>query len=127
MDHRDIASNLYKPFKVDETNHVITLTTVDDEEISLKLEWAVCGTCKGNGTHVNPSIDSNGLSSEDFQEDPDFFEYYRNGVYDISCAECGGKRVVPSSSDPRFVEAIDQCWIEAEQDARTYAAECGGY
>lgn len=57
--------------------------------------FAVCPTCEGRGSHVNPGIDAEGLSAEDFAEDPDFEESYFRGDYDVPCAECGGARVVP--------------------------------
>jgi hypothetical protein len=43
---------------------------------------------------VNPSIDSHGLSREDFDQDPDFEEDYFSGVYDVPCYVCSGARVV---------------------------------
>ena len=45
--------------------------------------WIICPACKGEGTCVNPNIDSHGLSAEDFHEDPGFAEDYRSGVHDI--------------------------------------------
>lgn len=62
--------------------------------------YAVCPTCEGRGSHVNPSIDSHGLTAEDFAEDPDFEEAYFSGAYDVRCAECHGKRVVPQCASP---------------------------
>lgn len=57
-------------------------------------KWKVCPVCHGEGTTVNPSIDCNGLTAEDFAEDPDFAEDYRAGVYDQTCNACHGQRVV---------------------------------
>lgn len=54
----------------------------------------VCERCRGDGKHVNPSIDGHGLSAEDFAEDPDFREAYFSGRYDVCCEECKGERVV---------------------------------
>ncbi len=75
-----------------------TVILYDDDENEEVLElpccYEICGTCRGAGKHVNPSIDSCGLSREDF-DDPDFTEDYFSGVYDVSCFQCGGKRVVP--------------------------------
>ena len=34
-------------------------------------KWMICPICKGEGSYVNP-IDSNGLTGEDFADDPDF-------------------------------------------------------
>lgn len=66
-----------------------------DDEFSVPFKWAVCPTCNGKGSHVNPSVDCGGLTASDFEEDPDFGESYMRGDYDVTCSECGGKRVVP--------------------------------
>lgn len=72
------------------------------EEVSVKYD--VCPTCRGKGVHVNPSVDCNGITAEDFAEDPDFAEDYFRGVYDVPCAECGGARVVPVPIDDEVLE-----------------------
>lgn len=59
-------------------------------------EWEVCDLCRGNGKVVNPSVDYNGISSQEFADDPDFAEDYFGGRFDIPCPECGGKRVTRS-------------------------------
>lgn len=73
-----------------------TLFSKDGEviEVSLPAKFEVCSTCSGKGTRVNPSIDGNGLSREDFDADPDFAEGYMRGDYDITCSRCNGERVV---------------------------------
>lgn len=59
--------------------------------------YAVCPTCEGRGTHVNPAVDGNGLTQDDIQElGPDFLDDYLGGVYDVRCRECLGRRVVPA-------------------------------
>ena len=59
--------------------------------------FAVCPRCEGRGTHVNPAVDGNGLSAEDFDElGDDFRDDYFGGVYDVACSECHGQRVVPA-------------------------------
>jgi len=70
-------------------------TDFDVIEITIPGKYEVCPRCDGSGKHVNPAIDGNGLSSEDFAEDPDFKEAYFSGAYDVICSECHGKRVVP--------------------------------
>lgn len=61
--------------------------------------WAICPTCEGNGTHVNPAIDGHGITAEEMYElGDDFREDYMRGVYDVSCEECKGMRVVPACS-----------------------------
>lgn len=81
----------------------------DEIEIELPSKWVVCETCRGNGKHVNPSIDHNGISMREFYEDPDFAEDYFGGVYDVTCYECHGKRVVPGvdedACDPDLLKA----------------------
>jgi hypothetical protein len=59
-----------------------------------KYLYEVCPRCRGEGKHVNPSIDSHGLTREDFDQDPDFEEDYFSGVYDVPCYVCSGARVV---------------------------------
>ena len=77
-----------------------------------------CSVCNGTGSHVNPSIDANGLSSID-QEDPDFMDNYRSGVYDVVCNNCGGVGSVESDN----IAQLEQ----AAEDRRLAAAEDGDY
>ncbi len=93
----------------------------DEFSATLPVTFEVCSTCNGRGSHVNPSIDCNGLTSDDFRDDPDFEEEYFSGSYDVSCYECGGRRVSPVIDDigldaeqREVVEAIRQ---NAEDDA----------
>ena len=65
---------------------------VDAEEM-LPTKWEVCPVCRGEGKHVNPGIDAGGLSA-DYANDPDFMDDYMDGVYDVPCNRCKGKRVV---------------------------------
>ena len=66
----------------------------EEVEADLPAKNEVCSRCDGEGHHVNPNVDGNGLTAEDFEEDPDFAEDYRSGVYDVTCEECGGRNVV---------------------------------
>jgi RecJ-like exonuclease len=66
----------------------------DELEVSLPAHFEVCPTCEGKGTHVNRAIDGNGLTREDFDEDPDFAEGYFRGDYDVRCEKCRGTRVI---------------------------------
>lgn len=69
--------------------------------MKLPSKYEVCDQCSGSGKVVNPSIDAGGLSHEDFYEDPEFEEAYFSGRYDMTCPNCGGKRV---ESHPQFPE-----------------------
>jgi hypothetical protein len=110
MDRRDINQKWYSQFI--ESRMVLIIEGEDYEEIEIPAKYEVCGTCDGKGSHVNPSIDSNGLSREDFDEDPDFREDYFSGVYDIDCNECHGNRVSPTPD-----------WDRMKEEERTYVQE----
>ena len=79
----------------------------------VRCEMGVCGTCSGHGKVVDPSIDSDGLTPEDFAEDADFADSYHNGFYDIPCPECEGLRVVPVPAFSEELKAI----LEGHEDA----------
>lgn len=79
--------------------------------------FAVCPRCDGTGTHVNPSIDANGLTCADFDEaGPQFYGDYMRGAYDVRCEECHGQRVVAvldrDSCTPEQLERVK----ESERD-----------
>lgn len=103
MDHRDrvnMYGNGWPEHNIDTNRMTVTFSDFENDEgefedIVLPFKFQVCSTCNGKGSHVNPSIDSHGLTSEDFYEDPDFAEDYFSGVYDVACYECGGKNVTP--------------------------------
>ncbi len=107
----------------------ITVTVYDAEEdcdieTELPTRWGVCPTCNGNGTHVDPSIDCNGLTTEDFAEDPDFREEYMAGRYDTTCYECGGRRVVPEIDEERCDPKLLKAYYDYQADLASYRAEC---
>jgi hypothetical protein len=69
--------------------------TGEQVEHELPGKRVICAKCDGTGTHVNPNVDGpSGLSSEDFDEDPDFKRDYFAGVYDVTCTNCEGEKVV---------------------------------
>ena len=75
------------------SNHVIApiLFLENGDKLILPTHWEVCPVCDGRGTHVNPSIDSGGISGETFANDPDFADSYFSGVYNVPCHHCGGR------------------------------------
>lgn len=81
--------------EVDEGSMTVTLTHGDREIGEVSFEWEVCPTCRGNGSHVNPSIDRQGIDPAEFRRDPEFADRYFSGAYDQPCSQCGGRRVVP--------------------------------
>jgi hypothetical protein len=103
----------------DRTTATIILTD-DDSEVIIPIIWEVCDTCEGKGTHVNPSIDANGLSADDFAEDPDFAEDYRSGVYDVICYECRGERVIAVADTERMKPELRERWEKQVQEEIEY-------
>lgn len=63
--------------------------------VKIPAHFEVCPTCHGKGKHVNPGIDSHGITQSEMDElGEDFREDYFAGHYDITCNECGGENVV---------------------------------
>jgi len=102
MDQRDVAAlfeNWFDRFNEESMTIEVELPCIDDESCDevykIPAKYEVCSLCEGAGKHVNPSIDSHGISAHDMYEDPDFAEDYFSGVYDVPCNQCKGKRVYP--------------------------------
>lgn len=88
----------------------------DDVEHELPTTWGVCPTCRGEGKHTNPSIDCNGLTRDDFDDDPDFADSYMSGHYDVTCYGCEGLRVVQVIDESRMSDDLRAMW-EADRRA----------
>ncbi|MDA8140766.1 MAG: hypothetical protein M0036_19130 [Desulfobacteraceae bacterium] len=125
-DRRVCGANNTKWYQAIDEKAMTATVSWDNEdgepvEKTVPFRWDVCPTCEGKGRHVNPGIDANGLTSEDFYDDPDFAEDYARGVYDVACYECGGRRVVPvinlSEEDPDYKSYLRSCEIDAAYDA----------
>lgn len=91
----------------------------EEEQRPIKCVYEVCDTCNGKGSHVNPSIDCCGLTSEDFADDPDFAEDYFDGTYDVPCYECEGRRVVPEPDESRLPDWYEE-WARDRGDDGYY-------
>ena len=93
-----------------------------DDVVTVPSKFVVCPLCRGTGSHVNPSIDCNGLTAEDFDEDPDFREDYMNGTYNVPCNQCGGKNVVPELDFPEDIQQrINDIYKSRAEDRRNAA------
>ena len=81
-------------------NSVDTIAWTDDEgvEHELPAKYEVCSRCEGFGTHLNPNIGEHAYTQEEFLDEFDDEEqeayFTRGGMYDVTCEECRGKRVV---------------------------------
>jgi RecJ-like exonuclease len=101
----------------------LILNTVDDDdcevEIVIHAKTEVCPRCDGKGKHDNPAF-SNGITSEEWDRDWDeeSREGYRNGLYDVTCEKCQGRRVVLNAdeNDPNFQRLL--LWQKEESDYR---------
>lgn len=76
-------------------------------------KYVICPSCDGEGSYVNPAVDSQGLSAEDLADD-DFREDYLGGVYDQRCSECRGLRVVAGCLNPACDEPAQAAVIDSE-------------
>ena len=112
MDHRDAAAMRGKWYdSLDQDRMIVVVElysdeTDEDEEVEVPVKFEVCSVCRGKGSHVNPSIDSGGLTAEDFAENPGFKEDYFGGVYDVTCYGCGGQRVEPVVDNDKLDEKM---------------------
>jgi len=92
-------------------------------DVELPWKWSVCTTCRGEGRHVNPSIDCGGISAQDFHDDPDFADEYMRGTYDQDCTRCAGKRVVPAVDVDAMSSELMALWEAQVNDDAAYDAE----
>jgi hypothetical protein len=126
MDRRDRDFNGLS-FNTKTNTIRVTITNDDEEmEVDFPAKFEVCSTCSGRGSHVNPNIDRNGISREDFDADQDFEEEYSSGRYDVQCYECRGLRVVPAVDTAALSvsqKADFAIWEEQEEDKASRARE----
>lgn len=113
MDRRETDHKWYSSFDAKKMRLIIENN--EGEELEIPAKYEVCGTCEGKGSHVNPSIDSHGISPEEFAEDRDFEESYFRGDYDVPCNECHGQRVTPVPDEAQLtpeLKAQVEIWQE---------------
>ena len=107
---------------IDEKKMTATMRLDYEEPAEVNFQWSVCPTCQGSGSHVNPSIDCDGIIESEFADDPEFREEYFSGTYDVTCYECQGKRVVPQLVDQKDIELYEKfCKEEAQYQAEVAA------
>lgn len=128
MDFRDVLAHRHKVITEIDTRRLVgTFTDGDGTEHEVRLKFEVCDACEGRGRYVNPSIDSHGLSGDDFAEDPDFAEDYFSGVHDVCCRQCDGERLVavvdPDRNSKEMVAQIEEAEQDAWADARNSVRE----
>jgi hypothetical protein len=111
---------------------VIEIDNPDNEdetiEVELRTVFEVCPTCEGRGVSWPAGLV---FTQSDFEEDPDLRENIASGMYDQSCRECRGLRVIEvvDEEDPHFEEYCKQQEAIAACDAewRSEMRYCYGY
>lgn len=105
----------------------MTVEEGTEAEVELPAKYEVCERCQGEGKHVNPSIDGNGISREDFDQDPDFEEAYFRGDYDVNCEECKGRTTVlevdEAACKAQGLEKALEAYWQARRDDAAYRRE----
>lgn len=100
----------------------------DEIEWSLPARFEVCPRCEGAGSHVNESIDGNGITQSEMEElGEDFREDYLAGHYDVQCTVCKGQRVVAEVDEEHLSPKQRKAWeqhLKAKADyQRDYDSE----
>ena len=95
-----------------------------ETEVALPTRFVVCPTCRGTGTHVNPSIDCGGRESpaDEWFGFPDD-DPYLNGEYDVPCYGCDGNNVVARVDESRCTaEQLAAYRLDQDAEAELEAA-----
>lgn len=102
------------------------LPTIELEGETIPSTVVVCFTCQGRGSHVNPDIDSNGITADEMSElGEEFEESYFSGVYDVDCTQCNGNKVIAvvnhEACNIRQLALVEeqQSYINEENHARS--------
>lgn len=91
----------------------ISILSEDGETvIIIPSHLEVCWRCSGRGRHVNPAIDGNGISAEQWESDWSYEERqdYLEGRYDVLCLECKGQNVVAVADEDDMSPEVLREW-----------------
>lgn len=80
--------------------------------ITLPARWDVCPNCDGHGKVDHPAF-SNGWTAYDRAEDPDGFEAYMAGAYDVACPVCKGRTTIKVADENQAEPALYKAYINA--------------
>lgn len=94
---------------------------------SFPARFEVCNLCSGKGKHVSSAIDSSGLTDEDL-DDYSFREDYFDGIFDTTCNQCMGNRIIPIPNKKAFMSEQEKndlaLWEKNEAEEYAYARMC---
>ncbi len=75
--------------EVIETQDIKVKTLLDENEIKYTHKWAICNECNGEGSELRSGL--KGVDVTDMiLDDPDFYDEYIGGKYDVACSSCKG-------------------------------------
>ena len=92
-------------------------------ELAIPAKFALCPRCRGRGSHVNPAVDGQGISQEEFDQDPDFQESYFRGDYDVACHRCAGEKVIKVIDRAKATAAELKIYLDQQRELRDLEAE----
>lgn len=98
----------------------------DEFVLALPAKFSLCPRCRGVGSHVNPSIDGHGITSEEWNG-PDWSEdekeTYMSGGYDVACHRCAGEKVIKIVDRDRASAEDLKIYDDQERELRDLEAE----
>ena len=109
----------------------LTIWYMGNEHIaSLPVKYEVCEVCMGEGKYVNPGIDRNGITGDEWDRDfsHEMKEEYLSGGYDVTCQYCEGNRVVHVVDEERCDEEDTKNFLLHKQEVNDdieYEKVCG--
>lgn len=90
--------------------------------IFVEGKYEVCHRCSGHGTHFKSDLDENNMLQGMYEDgDDDGIDSYYSGVFDQTCEECKGQRVIVNPILPNWASELLYDWYESE---RNYRAIC---
>lgn len=80
-----------------------------EEYPDARMKWAICDTCEGEGKADNIAF-SNGFESDD----PDEYERYAEGFYDVVCEQCNGSGKVKTIDHEEWDDYVRDAYADAQ-------------
>lgn len=114
---------------IDEVRMTMTVELYDDNDEEydavFPIKFEVCYRCSGSGSHTNPNIDGNGITQSEWENDWSYEEQemYMSGGYDVTCEECGGKRVIAEIDEKRCTTDELKRDLERYHEHQSHLAE----
>ena len=85
------------------------------EEVALPITRIVCPRCQGLGVH---DAWEGGMTRDEMDDmDPDFFDDYRDGLYNVPCTRCHGRNVIEVVDESRLSPALRAAWDDDQRAA----------